>query len=619
MNFNFRLIISIVALLFYVSSFAQEDDQHAISFTTLENIHESNIETFSNEEVNNNEKSEDHLDVDDQNLHAIDSPAVFIREQSECTSKADKSLDESSSEEMCEDENLLKIQSITISSTESLNKKSFLSGVNIVDVCLPSSKCELIDALMCYIDEPINEENIECIKQSIKKFYEESFHPFVIIDIPHQKISDGEIKCVVIESKIDDITIDGNKWFSKKNIQNFISSKSGQYIDIREVVQDIYWCNRNPFRRTSIIFSPGSKEGTTNLEYLIKDRYPIRVYFTADNTGFDATGLNRLMTGFNWGNAWGLDHIITFQFTTSPQINRFHSYTASYSLPFWGKNLLTFYGGYAKIHPKDTFEGVKNEGRSVQFSGRYTFPIKPYKHYLQDLSLGFDYKRQNINFTLINTPVIGNQVNITQAVVDYNGKYEIDNYRIPVELLFVLSPGKIMNHQSDDNFSELRPFAKNAYFYAMQKITPQFILKHGFEVALNWHSQFSSNYLISSEQIGLGGYDSVRGYEYRILNKDMGIIFNIEAYMPSIRFIRKAKQSYDSLKFLAFVDFGSGWDHKKFGTVKDFVYLLGIGPGLRYQIAPYLSLRLDLGFKLHRTQFVNNDLCRWHFGFNFNL
>jgi len=72
MNFNFRLIISIVALLFYVSSFAQEDDQHAISFTTLENIHESNIETFSNEEVNNNEKSEDHLDVDDQNLHAID-------------------------------------------------------------------------------------------------------------------------------------------------------------------------------------------------------------------------------------------------------------------------------------------------------------------------------------------------------------------------------------------------------------------------------------------------------------------------------------------------------------------------------------------------------------------
>ena len=38
----------------------------------------------------------------------------------------------------------------------------------------------------------------------------------------------------------------------------------------------------------------------------------------------------------------------------------------------------------------------------------------------------------------------------------------------------------------------------------------------------------------------------------------------------------------------------------------------GVGPGLRYNIDPFLSARVDVGFKLHRLE-PDSPLTHWHF------
>ncbi len=42
--------------------------------------------------------------------------------------------------------------------------------------------------------------------------------------------------------------------------------------------------------------------------------------------------------------------------------------------------------------------------------------------------------------------------------------------------------------------------------------------------------------------------------------------------------------------------------------------MLGVGPGLRYVINPYLSLRFDYGFQLLTTGFGTGEHSRGHVG-----
>ena len=71
----------------------------------------------------------------------------------------------------------------------------------------------------------------------------------------------------------------------------------------------------------------------------------------------------------------------------------------------------------------------------------------------------------------------------------------------------------------------------------------------------------------------------------------------------------------DQLQFLGFVDYGGTSLHSV--TPADVIpqtNLLGVGPGLRYVINPYVSVRFDYGFQLIRTDFGNGEHSRGHVG-----
>lgn len=159
----------------------------------------------------------------------------------------------------------------------------------------------------------------------------------------------------------------------------------------------------------------------------------------------------------------------------------------------------------------------------------------------------------------------------------------------------------------------LRYRAKNKYIYGLMQFSPYFSLKNQMSIWFNLRSQLSSSNLIASEQFGLGGYDTVRGYSEREVNKDNAVLLNFEVRSASVKIF---KGLINELQFLAFLDTGAGWDKYSTPNVKNFQYLAGIGPGLRYNIKNNLVCRVDLGFKLHKTEANKHaDYRRLHFSF----
>lgn len=456
-----------------------------------------------------------------------------------------------------------------------------------------------------FIGLPLTINTIMELKRQIILYYRDQGFPVVTVEVPEQSMRKGVVQLIVIEAKMGEVIIQGNKYFSTNILKGYLLQQQGKPIASADLLNDIAWINRNPFRHADVFFTPGATENTTDIEVIIKDQWPFQVYAGGDNTGLSPIGDARWFTGFNWGNAFWLDHILSYQFSMSTDYRRFWAHTFNYNAPLSWRHVLLVYGGFSHIHPDIT--GYKSTGHSSQASLRYQIPFKPiYNSFIQELTLGFDFKNTNNNLFFSETvtvPVVTHAVNITQLYSGYSLGKSTDTNEVAFNVEGFWSPGKWIGDQQNRDFAGLHPGAKNHYVYGRLTLADTWKFTHGYSLLTQFRGQVSNQNLVPSEQFGLGGYNTVRGYEEREVNYDDAICFNIELRFPSTRLLWFMKNPKDDLQFLAFFDYGTGRNAFQEFDEPQWQHLIGIGPGFRYKINKYLSMRLDWGFKLHKTEF----------------
>jgi hemolysin activation/secretion protein len=106
--------------------------------------------------------------------------------------------------------------------------------------------------------------------------------------------------------------------------------------------------------------------------------------------------------------------------------------------------------------------------------------------------------------------------------------------------------------------------------------------------------QLADRPLLSLEQIGIGGVQSVRGYRQDLLLTDSGAIASAEVRIP----VWRVPEVEGLLQIAPFIDFGVGWNHSGEKPNPDSDKLLGAGLGLVWQMGDRLNVRLDYGIPL---------------------
>jgi hemolysin activation/secretion protein len=455
------------------------------------------------------------------------------------------------------------------------------------------------------------------IKQAIAMHYRNSYHPFVLVSTPEQDVTDGVLQLMIQESRLGEVRVEGNRWSSDARLQEYIQLCPGDSIDESYLIKNVSFINRNPFRRVDLVFMAGSSPGTTDVVLATKDRFPIRLYTGTDNTGVQPTGEGRWYTGFNWGQAFGLDHIFCYQFTSDWSFKKFHAHTFEYTaLLSWG-HLLEVYGGYSKVHPTVAYPLRTNDGWSFQTSGRYVVPLKIYRYLEQDVTIGGDFKRSNNTFEFTEDfPTVGDNVNLTQLVFGYKGNYERNNFRFDFKGNAFWSPGQWIGDQSNADYATLRPDAVNHWIYFRGAFSYLQRLPKSFSFFFFAEGQVSTQPLLPSEQFGLGGYETVRGYEEREVNKDNALLLSLEMRSPGIPVLHNLssfRNVSDAIQFLGFLDYGWGINLDPIPQNQIADFLIGIGPGVRYTLEPYLTARLDWGIRLHNKAAFAGGTSMLHF------
>lgn len=511
----------------------------------------------------------------------------------------------------------------------SVDDNADVEGVQTRDLTVPGGSSELEKTLAkLVLGKPLTSDLLSEIKRTIILYYRSRGRPMVSVTIPEQDISSGVIEVVVIEAKVGKVTSSGNRWFKSKLIESYLDIEPGDVITDDTLLTDVTWMNRNPFRRTDIVFTPGEQFGTTDIELVTHDRFPLRFFGGGDNTGNDATENERWYAGVNWGNAFFCDHQLNYQYTGSSNFHDYEAHTLNYTAPLPWRHILILFGGYSTVHPDlsskdEQFGEFKSHGHSAQASVRYQIPFgKSFRSTIKELVVGFDYKNTNNNLEFLNEeviPLVTKTVNITQLVAGFNWGKETGHHRFSCSADAYWSPGTILPHQSNADFENLRPGAKKNYIYGKLTVGDVYRFPADFSISLLLRGQIADKNLLPSEQQALGGFNTVRGYNEREIFVDNAFIGNFELLTFPFHLFREIG---DELIFLGFVDYAIGRNHSTldhpegaFPAEKKTVFLFGAGPGLRYTINPYLSVRVDWGFKLHRTHFDDPHMSKVHFGF----
>ncbi|HSX26572.1 MAG TPA: ShlB/FhaC/HecB family hemolysin secretion/activation protein [Chlamydiales bacterium] len=512
---------------------------------------------------------------------------------------------------------------VLVNSSANLLPKSELEevcGFYAPCVDVPGSKSQLERRLApLYVDQPVTQEMIRCLKQEIQAHYQENGRPFVLVAFPKQPLGADVLQFVVMDSHIGQVRVEGNCYTSDCRFLSRFKPQCGDIIDQNGIQRDLDFMNRNQFTHVSAVYSPGQGRMTTDIALLVHDRRPYQFFAGADNTGVETTNRQRLFAGFSGGQPLLWD--FTYQYTTSYDPHRFQAHTAQARGYFPWKHLLNVYGGVAFVHTRLSFPGSTNHGTSGQISTRYIIPLPPIEELSHEIQVGFDFKRTNntIIFSELFS-VVGKNVNLSQFVLEYEGYYNQEYYRINYGIRAYWSPGEMMSDQSNSDYNTLRPGAVNHWVYGKLYLRYEQKLRQYGSLNIWARGQISNESLLPSEQIGLGGYDTVRGYDERQFNYDGGFLLSAEFRTPHFDVIRYIRCSHikDALQFLAFIDSGWGTNHKTIPGEPQPDYLLSTGPGVRYTLDPYFSARLDWGIKLHQQAVFTGGGSMLHFNTTFS-
>jgi hemolysin activation/secretion protein len=396
--------------------------------------------------------------------------------------------------------------------------------------------------------------------------------------------------------------VEGNKYFSSAAIAGQIRTQPGAPIDGTPLLADLAWLNQNPFRQVDLVFARGELPGETDVLLRTKDILPLRAYTGYEDSGNVTTGEDRYLFGVNWGNALGLDQQFNYQFMASPDFKKLKAHSGSYVIPLPWRHTLTIFGNYATSVPDLGGDYFNLTGKSWQVSMRYAVPLPDLfaGRMTQKVTAGFDFKRSNNNLQFGGYQIFDQETDVDQFVATYAASVKDRFGSTSAELEGVVSPGGLSNYNHTVDFEDSRSLSRADYAYGNLVIERTTNLWADFVWTVRLTAQWADQNLLSSEQLGLGGYDTLPGYEEREANGDNGFLLANELHAPVFSPLKILgwKKANDELKFLVFFDHGEVGNHQLLPDETRHLILASAGPGLRYALSPYVTVRFDYGWQL---------------------
>lgn len=471
---------------------------------------------------------------------------------------------------------------------------------------LPELDPAFLRTFQADLGEPLTFGRLAEIRRAVVEHYRAAGKPLVDVFVPEQDVSSGVVRIAVAEFRLGQLRTSGNRYFSDDLLKREMPLEAGGPILQSDVSLGLAVLNANPYRRVDAVFAPGEAANSTDVILQTDDRLPLRVNAGYDNAGVRDLGRDRFFAGIDYGNLFGLDQHIAYQFTASndffsgnPDIEgranraRFTAHALSYIAPLPWHDSIELFGVYAQSTPRLP-DSYGQTGISAQMSFRYDWRLPTTADAAQLVQLGYDFKRSNNDLEFGGFQVFNSNTHIHQFLLTYDFSKPGDAGAAHASATLVASPGRLDGSNNDAAFATARHGATVRYAYLQLAAQRAFALGGGFTLSGRGAFQWTPNTLLPSEEMGLGGESSVRGYEPYVVLGDRGWNVQTELRAPALPF----GTSSAAAQPFVFIDAGHVWNRIDQPAETGNGSLVSVGAGVRFQWSRFVDFRCTYGVPL---------------------
>lgn len=430
--------------------------------------------------------------------------------------------------------------------------------------------------------------------------------------VPEQNLSAGIAEIRVLEALIGKLTLQGNNYFSNGLIQrSFTGLLSDKAVSQSALERSLLLLgDQYPDLYATAGLQAGAEPGTTNIVITAKDIFPAHLTVDSNNYGVRDTSRYILGTQFDATDPW-LGSQFSYRENTGFQPRLTHNRRVGYNLPLNGQG--TIFGGYFStgnfaVGGNLSALGLNGNQEGWGLSLSHTF-IRNRFHKLVG-EFGFDLRDSKLfqDITLNSL----DRIRLLRVGVSYEETDSTGRTFASVFLFRGLSSAfggsKRDNPQSSRLFvtnSGLIKGADGDFTYGTINLFRLQTITSFLRAVARLSGQATADPLVASEQFGIGGPDTVRGYRFKELVGDNGLNSSFELRVLPI-------PDNEILQLAIGIDHGLVQQREPAPGQEKYQSLLGYGPGVRlnlpfmiYERPTNFAIRFDVGFPISPSKIDN--------------
>jgi hemolysin activation/secretion protein len=469
------------------------------------------------------------------------------------------------------------------------------------------SQSELQEVVEDFRQRPLTFVELLAVRTRITEFYTSKGYVTSGAYLPPQTIKQGVVEIRILEGRLEDIRVKVQGRLNSAYIRDRLAIAAQAPLNVNRLLEALQILQLNPLiANISAELSTGTTPGTNILNVEVKVARTFSAEAIFDNGRSPAVGEFRRGIQLTEANLLGLGDSISAWYLNTDGSN---DWDLSYSIP------INAYNGEVGFQYRNVTSRVTESPLDVlDIESRYqdyqvSFRQPVYQTPRQEVVLGVTFDHQKSSTRLGGEPLAG----IVGA--DNQGRTNISTLRLSQEwtrrtnvdvlaLRSEFSLGLQVLGTTDSFDAQINPLAPSSN-YALWRGDAQWVRLLAPDTLFVFRSniQLTTDPLVSLEQFGIGGLNSVRGYRQNFLLSDNGVFASAEFRLP----IYRQPRLNHVLQVVPFVDVGRGWNVSGLPTPENQT-LASVGIGLNWQYSDIVSARLDWGLKLIPIDFSGDTL-----------
>jgi hemolysin activation/secretion protein len=465
------------------------------------------------------------------------------------------------------------------------------------------SGTELAKITAPYLNREITTEDLEEARRAITAFYVAHGYMNSGAVLPDQDVADGVVTFQIVEGVLSGINITGK---DRRLRDSYVKGRLQEYtaspLNINELKEGLLLLRQNPnVKQVNAELRPGAQAGESYLDVYMEEQQPYRLGLQVDNARppsvgaeeITAFGADQDVTGN--GDALEFSYGIAHNGEDGFEFSGAKDESVSYTIPITARDTtIKVFGNRSDTSViEDPFAGLGISSDLIRYGATLRQPV--YQTPNQDLAVAVTFERDNTKtFTKdqlfdvapgsVNGKIDSSMLRITQEWVDRSQKQVValrSTFNIGLDAFGVTDNGTNQN-------KGLMSWVGQAQYVRRVFDTPNLII-------LRTDAQWADKPLVTTEEFGVGGVNTVRGYRENQLVRDRGIVCSIEGRIPVL--FDKAGASV--FQFAPFYDAGGAWNMDS--STPDPKVISSVGMGLLYSPNRHLNAQFYWGYRLQNV------------------